>query len=655
MTKKATIAKKDAVAKKDPIAKKDPMAKKAAMTKKASTPESSTELTPAVLGIDIGSVSSRAYLYCPSTGKENPVSNPDRTQTVLSAAKFEKADFSSMAYPFDDDDDNGEVYEDGDGEDNEDEDDGLVVYGGESTAPLPGRQGTSLKYAPYILVNCTDVLLKEYALLQPLLAHQNDSRFRRRLRRGLKELFKTIKERASAICESEEMVIRHLALTIPVQWTLEFEDLYAELAGPIFEVDRANIYFCSESEALANCLLRCHGKQMKKNGFLLEEYSTLIFFDFGGHNMNGCIFQVVSNEKGMSFFRVDEPFGAGGGSEHWEHNIDSLCSPHLKIEMDAQRRQQLRDGFCRDKAKLDPFARDKNVQLVLEGSCTKKKLVEIPMNMVKEAWEEAHRGVLEVAKTQIASFTGKKKKGVFVIVSGGTARHQTMRRRLLEFCKDAEIPEPLYAEGFNNAYDTALVAKGAAFAVGRRITVRQFFTRGGCIGLQQKQGTDNTQGLWDNEAGFLVGMLHVPHPAQQVMFSIESEADELQLICEPYRPKRDGIKKLHHSRCYNLLTLGRLPVGRYKLVGKFLGSKNDVKLELKRFRKNSSDGWELETTSTIPLYFEPGANCVFAGKRGQAISDLNIPGIPWVVPVVGADGRGGSDSESSSLFVSNSD
>lgn len=173
--------------------------------------------------------------------------------------KFEKGDFSSKGYPFDDG----------------------PVYLGINSTPDASRQSTSLKYAPYILVNCSDVLLQQYVLFDSLVQRRDDQAFRDRLLEGLQELFRTIAGRVDTICQAKRMVITDVALTIPAQWSLEFEDLYANIVAPLFGLERSNIYFCTETEALANCLLRCHANELANLG----EFKTLIFLDFGGHNM----------------------------------------------------------------------------------------------------------------------------------------------------------------------------------------------------------------------------------------------------------------------------------------------------------------------------------------------------------------------------------
>jgi hypothetical protein len=56
-----------------------------------------------ILGIDLGSTSTRAYIRCVETAEYHHVYNPNRNNL---SSRFEFGDFSSLGYPFDD----GPVY-----------------------------------------------------------------------------------------------------------------------------------------------------------------------------------------------------------------------------------------------------------------------------------------------------------------------------------------------------------------------------------------------------------------------------------------------------------------------------------------------------------------------------------------------------------------
>lgn len=101
---------------------------------------------------------------------------------------------------------------------------------------------------------------------------------------------------------------------------------------------------------------------------------------------------------------------------------------------------------------------------------------------------------------------------------------------------------------------------------------------------------------------------------------------------------------MDHDRCYDFLAIGKLAVGEYRFSCYIQGTGDNVDLQLKRYRKRTMrrrmsltgkkprggppQFWRLEKTIRLPVYFDPGANCLHIGVRGRDIRDVNIPGIP---------------------------
>ena len=112
---------------------------------------------------------------------------------------------------------------------------------------------------------------------------RHDTAFRARLHRGLEDLFSTIASQVDKICRRKGLIVADIALTVPSQWTLEFEDLYADIVGKVFDRPHSAIYFCTETEALANFVLRDNLDDLILDGH--SSYDTMLFLDFGGHNM----------------------------------------------------------------------------------------------------------------------------------------------------------------------------------------------------------------------------------------------------------------------------------------------------------------------------------------------------------------------------------
>lgn len=175
------------------------------------------------LGIDLGSTSTRAVLG-PHYVEE--------TNRAVQSLRFAPGDFCSAIYPFEA---NGPTY----------------LY--EESDPM--RRPVSAKYAFYALVVASDELLEQYPLADELVAGRDNQAFQQRLKRGLEELFIRIGRLTHAICDENDYEIDVIGLSIPSQWTLDFEDLYRSVIVKAFGARyRDRIVFVYETEALGHYL-----------------------------------------------------------------------------------------------------------------------------------------------------------------------------------------------------------------------------------------------------------------------------------------------------------------------------------------------------------------------------------------------------------------
>lgn len=68
---------------------------------------------------------------------------------------------------------------------------------------------------------------------------KDEPEFKAQLRRGLIALLTILRNAANAVCRQRALRITNIGLTIPVQWTLEFEEVYRELMLEVFEANHA--------------------------------------------------------------------------------------------------------------------------------------------------------------------------------------------------------------------------------------------------------------------------------------------------------------------------------------------------------------------------------------------------------------------------------
>jgi hypothetical protein len=171
------------------------------------------------------------------------------------------------------------------------------------------RQSISAKYVFYALAEISDTLLEQYPPVYQLNAKKQDPEFKAKLRRALAVLLSALRRRAMAVCRARKLRIAKVGLTIPVQWTLEFEEIYRGLVAEVFEIQQEIIYFFTETEALARYLFKYKAAQMDPEG----KHNTVLFFDFGGHNM-ACVHllreRVLGSEANSAAARTVAPLGS---------------------------------------------------------------------------------------------------------------------------------------------------------------------------------------------------------------------------------------------------------------------------------------------------------------------------------------------------------
>ncbi|KAK0719352.1 hypothetical protein B0H67DRAFT_485946, partial [Lasiosphaeris hirsuta] len=330
------------------------------------------------------------------------------------------------------------------------------------------RQRISLKYGMYILANASDVLLEEYPILELLAERMDDPALRRQCWNGLVQLMTEVRKRVDTVCQNERLQIKRIAMTVPAQWTLDFEDRYIELMGNVFNFPRDDIYFVTETEALAWCAFT-EVPYLNDLG-LGSLHNNIIFFDFGGHNMNGCSFEIRYHGGLMTFYRLGDAFGAGGGSEQWEFNVAEQCRSRFSESesdqarngapaMTAKIRQKMLDKFASEKEDLGPGF-NARYEYFVKAPAGNSFEVGVPAKAVDKAWEEAHRRPLKMARDQINLIASIEGVQPIVIVSGGSSRHPTLKARLEELCEEAGLPAPRFTDTIEIRYEFVLPIPG---------------------------------------------------------------------------------------------------------------------------------------------------------------------------------------------------
>ncbi|KAK5657529.1 hypothetical protein OQA88_3102 [Cercophora sp. LCS_1] len=562
-----------------------------------------------ILGIDFGSTSTRAAILCKDKRQELPVENISRDNLN---SRFDKFDFSSAAFPFEDHLPGQPVY---------------FIRGNAERRPI------SNKYCMYPLVGLKDKILTEYPLVQDLLSRKDEPAFRARMRRGLIEMFIEVVKRALVICRREKISITRVSLTTPAIWTIEFEDLYAGLICEAFRsidsappITRRDIDFCLETEALAHFVFKKCADEVDPD----KKYKYVLLIDFGGHNMGGCLFQIARSGEDMRFFQVAESFGEPGGSEEWEHHLGEYCAVLMKSICDGplspSDRQEILDNFNRKKQTMGPgFSIDVRATVSHNGRLWP---LNIEPETIDQCWEKALEKPMEAATRNIrdaARQTREKGEELLVLVSGGTCRNMALQSRITALCRKEKLPPPVFTDSFENrtTHDSEKLAMGATYASMDSLTVEEFFARGAAIGLQRKQARQNPEGYWDDSAP----LLYDAQRKESIRLELPAQGDRFRLICDPFFSELPTQEQtdVAFDRCYDLLSLGPVKHMGWRVELSLERVKGVTHMLIKQWSKTKSSQrrWTSADTWRIPLYFNGGNNCVLAGTREKSISCLD--------------------------------
>ncbi|KAH6656599.1 hypothetical protein BKA67DRAFT_654926 [Truncatella angustata] len=570
--------------------------------------EDCQERSEVTLGIDFGSTSTRAYLWCRRTKVGWYVESKGRAKA---GHRFSNGDFSSIGYPFDGDE----------------------VYLGERSNAA--RQSISLKYAFYILADTSDEILNQYRMATPLRQRQNDQGFRDRLLEGLNKLFAAVHERVLEVCEEEQLRVTTIGLSIPSQWTLDFMDLYRDIVVKAFRHDPSTIFFVTETEALAHflCVKKLDRLVARPN---IVHHDVVLVLDFGGHNMNTCTLNIVyGRDRAPAFYLIGEPDGAGGGSELWEYLVTDLILKYVQrvdgLAPSAQMRQKLLDSFNIAKDGCGPEFPGEGFDCVVKDQHDQPYNVALNEANIADCFNEAMALPLALASDRIEGLTrllasqktvhsspttqvGKPR----VILAGGTARHEGIRRRIEDICQRNSLSNPVMTDNIINQYDSVKIASGAAFAVASPFTIERFMERGAAFGIQmrQKAKRDETESEheWDNTASFLLSMRRT-----KKNFSIfVTGNDELKIVCDPFfeDDSNDNKDLLQYHKCYDIADLGRPTIGHWWFTLALAGHGDQMWLTVERSRQPPRSKEKLPCEPVkVPLHYNKGSNSIHIGDE----------------------------------------
>lgn len=185
-------------------------------------------------------------------------------------------------------------------------DDNPIKYIG--NANQSHREESSAKFIPYILTSKNERFLDQYLILGRLWAERRKvgrDLFHQRLEEAFEQFMCFVLKRVKSALETyssngKQIRIKTVAMTIPSQWDLNFEEVYRQLFKraflqtfndmPHMATHDFDIVFHTEATALAHYIFHessheaALGGGMPRIGTILNKLNAQCFIDCGGHN-----------------------------------------------------------------------------------------------------------------------------------------------------------------------------------------------------------------------------------------------------------------------------------------------------------------------------------------------------------------------------------
>lgn len=181
---------------------------------------------------------------------------------------------------------------------------GEVVYPGNNR--LLARRSISSKLGMYAVVGISDEVARQSPELQELRAQvRQKPELKRVIRIGIEQImYRVLRKVHESLALSRENVpgvIDAIALTIPAQWTIEFEDEYGELLTSawhrVFDCPAPQLIFLSEGQTNAHYAFYRDSVQAMQDR---QHLSHRDFFDIG-RSKNGVLLIDAGGHSTVSF------------------------------------------------------------------------------------------------------------------------------------------------------------------------------------------------------------------------------------------------------------------------------------------------------------------------------------------------------------------
>ncbi|KAF6806291.1 hypothetical protein CSOJ01_08950 [Colletotrichum sojae] len=558
---------------------------------------------PAVLGIDWGSTAIRASLFFRESEKLVTVWN----ENTIPAhdERYQEGAYNSTLFL----DDNGEPYL---GED---------VLG-------ENRKEVSSKMYFTRTRQTSNPLIDE--AVRHRRANGGDAEVReleRRIRHGMQSILRTVFrdiQELSRYGEHGPFCIDAIALSYPEHWTSEERGTYEDLLNAVMPEFRVladvgdDIFFHEESLAMAhNAFRNSKHIQTVLEDTSLQKPTLMLFLDFGGHAMNGCMFSVVRRGvDDLSYALVGKSFSAHGGTQVWEHMVAKYAEEYsneiLHLQLTPKQRAEVLQDFHVMIKKMKVW---KTLYMHAPNTNGVQEDIEISINpkRIEQCFWSALKGPVDLACEQI-KLAATLDRDVRVVLSGGSGKFFAVQERLHQACAQEGLRFdliPFYRTAGDR--ESWSISKGAALASARMRSVDDFITSGAAFGLQlgylARPDESDVCG-WQSLSYLLFDRIG-SHPTR-----LHVEADtKMRIVCSPILQAGEEWDFIPSTSCYNIIELPFFSQGHWNFTLSRYTNRDETGIKIlarKLFKKSRNSRWlptQIKWVTNLPLYFDPSSRC----------------------------------------------
>ncbi|KAK1534851.1 uncharacterized protein CCOS01_03603 [Colletotrichum costaricense] len=525
--------------------------------------------TDIVVGLDWGSTSVRLVIcFLPSDG-EAIVPKPEelfnqRSLQTQDGTRYEKGAF------------NGYINISGTGE----------VYTGDELSPSATQVSAKFFLGDGFLDTGRNTINDENSLrVEALRIKDKHSDFETIGKKGLGLILDAVFLRLDEECRKMERPLRivDFGLSAPAHWSVteyeKYKALIREKLGSSprlltsrsFDLDQIydHLHLHTEAEAMAHFISSSEHIADRRLGTDASQY--VLFLDFGGHSMNGCLYYVRRAGGKTALFRAGDPIATVGGGGMWEASVGDFCTNHTTSDNGKVSSQEfsylLRNEFLREfRTRLialgnnNPFKEEspnefksqfEDIDLTIAKpakyfSTSKRFHVNIPIHdltkMFKKAFLqpllEAERGIRNL-EAELAS-SQKDIRGR-IVVSGGGAKNQRVKYYLFKFVEtvfqNTVSPPIVYLdqnpETPNESFNTA---KGAGLATAKaHQTIQNYIKNGAAFGIQVQRGRGGGgDEEWDDFAAMILANNRKGMKESRYHTFQTDGTNRFRIVCDPF-------------------------------------------------------------------------------------------------------------------------